>query len=501
MLGGVYFAIARQGLTSKAFGTIVVCLAVAVAVAGLTILLSIYVAWRVSKEDEKFALARNFGIALSALGGTNFQGADLTNATFSGALLKNTNFADSRKQKTNLTRVCWKDAKKLNRAQVGDSILADRKVRELLTTGNGINQNFERANLRGANLKNAQLNGANLKRADLGEAILVNADLQNANLTEVQAIATDFTGAYLTGACIEAWNIDRSTCLKEVNCNFIFQLEQPNAKGSRERRPHDVDRFFAEGDFEKLYQEAIDLIEILLKDGMKNGEAFRLALADVMQTHPEITPDSIQKIERKGDDALVTFAIPEDVEVDKGKIERDLQQAYARIQQLEGKVDELQTLRAADVKDIALAALKQQNIFYQIAGDQAMTDSKTNNFNAPMSGVIGSDNAQVINNTFNQINNANTTELLQLIAKLRETATTFPTETQDAILIDLEDIEAEVQKPEENRNPKKIRQRLTAILTAASVAASGVAGVTDFANTAIDLGTKLGIELQLPGTR
>lgn len=134
--------------------------------------------------------------------------------------------------------------------------------------------------------------------------------------------------------------------------------------------------------------------------------------------------------------------------------------------------------------------------------EQAMTESsKTNNFNAPMSGVIGSDNAQVSNNTFNQINNANTTELLQLIAKLRETATTFPEETQDAILIDLEDIEAEVQKPEENRNPKKIKQRLTAILTAASVAASGVAGVTDFANTAIDLGSKLGVELQLPGAR
>jgi hypothetical protein len=111
------------------------------------------------------------------------------------------------------------------------------------------------------------------------------------------------------------------------------------------------------------------------------------------------------------------------------------------------------------------------------------------------------DNNQISNHTFNQINNANTAELFQLITRLRETATTFPEETQEAILIDLEDIEAEVQKPEENRNPKKIKQRLMAILTAAGVAASGVAEVTDFANTAIDLGSKLGIELQLPGAR
>jgi internalin A len=131
--------------------------------------------------------------------------------------------------------------------------------------------------------------------------------------------------------------------------------------------------------------------------------------------------------------------------------------------------------------------------------EQTMTEpSKINNFNAPMSGVIGSDNAQVSHNSFNQVNNADTAELLQLIANLRHSAATLPPDTQDAILIDLEDVETEVQKPAAERNPKKLKQRLTAMLAAAGVAASGVAGATDFANTAIDLGSKLGIELQLP---
>ena len=452
------------------------------------------------EEKESTTSVRLAAINFTVMGGTSFCGADLTDAIFSGTLLRSTNLGSSCQQETNLVHVCWKDSKGLNRAQLVGSILADRTVRELLITGNGINQDFENANLRGANLKGAQLNGATLKRADLSGGILADADLQNANLTEVQAIATDFTGAYLTGACIEAWNIDRSTILKDVKCNFIFLREHQDEKGNRDRRPHDPDRTFAEEEFEKRYQEAINLIEILLKDGMRNSEAFRLALAEVMQSHAEITPELIQKIERKGDDALVTFAIPENAEIDKGKFERDLQQAYEKIKQLEGKVDELQSLRAADVKEITLAFAKQQNIFNQIAGDQTMTDSsKTNNFNAPVSaGAIG-DNAQVSNNTFNQINNASTAGLLQLITQLRETAITFPAETQDAILIDLEDIEAEIQKPENTRNPKKLKQRLIAILAAAGVAASSVSQVTDFASKAIDLGNKLGIELQLPG--
>lgn len=127
-----------------------------------------------------------------------------------------------------------------------------------------------------------------------------------------------------------------------------------------------------------------------------------------------------------------------------------------------------------------------------------MTD-QTNTFNAPVNaGAIGSGNT-ISHNTLNQINNANTAELLQLITQLRETAATFPAETQDAILIDLEDIEAEVQKPEADRNPKKLKQRLMAIAAAAGITASGVTQATEFATKFVDLSSKLGIELKLPG--
>jgi internalin A len=135
----------------------------------------------------------------------------------------------------------------------------------------------------------------------------------------------------------------------------------------------------------------------------------------------------------------------------------------------------------------------------KIMGDNVMGNKIVNqqNFNGPMSGVIASDNAQVSNNQFIQ-NNANTAELLQLITTLRQTATTFPKDIQDELTIDIDDVETELQKPEPDRNPTKLKKRLLALATAGALIASPIAGMTDFANTAIDLAGKLNIELPIP---
>jgi internalin A len=117
------------------------------------------------------------------------------------------------------------------------------------------------------------------------------------------------------------------------------------------------------------------------------------------------------------------------------------------------------------------------------------------NFNAPV-GVVANDNAQVTN--FTQNNNANTAELLQLITTLRQTATTFPKEIQDELTIDIDDVETELQKTEPDRNPTKLKKRLLALATAGTLIAAPIAGMTDFANTAIDLAGKIGIELPIP---
>jgi internalin A len=108
------------------------------------------------------------------------------------------------------------------------------------------------------------------------------------------------------------------------------------------------------------------------------------------------------------------------------------------------------------------------------------------------------DNASQQASNFTQTSGANINEILQLIGNLRQTAAQFPPEIRDDIIIDIDDVEAEIQKPEKERNIRKLRNRLIAILTAASVAAAPIAGMTDFANNVMEIGSKLNIELKLP---
>jgi internalin A len=150
-----------------------------------------------------------------------------------------------------------------------------------------------------------------------------------------------------------------------------------------------------------------------------------------------------------------------------------------------------------DVLDLAqrLANRPINNTATAEANAMADQSQRPQTFNGPV-GVVANDHAQVTN--FTQINNANTAELLQLIATMRQTAAQFPQEIQDDILIDIDDVEAEIKKSEANRNIPKIRKRLIAILAAVGVIFGSIASATDFANNAIDVGSKLGIELHLP---
>ncbi|WP_333414464.1 DUF4926 domain-containing protein [Microcoleus sp. MOSTC5] len=137
----------------------------------------------------------------------------------------------------------------------------------------------------------------------------------------------------------------------------------------------------------------------------------------------------------------------------------------------------------------------------KVGGDKVDNSQANNLENAKVSGVIGRDNAQVSNSQFNQNNNANTAEILKLISSMRETAEQFPEDIREGIIIDLEDVEAEIKKPESQWNKTKLNKRLTAIVAAVTAIAIPIAGMTDFADKAIDVSNKLGIELKLPSGR
>lgn len=394
-------------VTSLGVGSVAVTSAVTVAVAVTIILLSLYVAWRTDKGDEKFALARNLGIVIGAIGGTSFCGADLTAATFNGAMLRSTNFTSSRKKPTILTHTCWSNAKQLDHARTGDSILSNAIVRDLLVTGNGYKKSLSGANLYGVNLNGANLESANLESVNLSHATLRQSHLKDANLTKTLATGADFTEAYLTGACLEAWNIDHTTILKNIDCQFVFLLKEPNALGSRERRPHDPSKVFEKGDFEKLYRKIMTTVQILLRDGI-NLEAFSAAFQELMAENPEITCDSIQSVEKKDSDVLVTLQVP--VTTDKATIEKQFDDTYqARLEaQKNEALLESERRHNQDLKELALRQAENFDIsqilsnLTIIAGDRnTMTDNKNQGTTAGDGSLINTGTQTLSNSLIN----------------------------------------------------------------------------------------------------
>jgi len=137
-----------------------------------------------------------------------------------------------------------------------------------------------------------------------------------------------------------------------------------------------------------------------------------------------------------------------------------------------------------------------------INGDKVIGSKIDKQYNNNLQGAnIGnfanevSGNAQQTATNFTQTSGANIADILQLINNLRQTAEQFPSDIREELIIDVEDIETEIQKPEKERNFPKIRKRLLALVTAATVTFTAIAGMTDFANNVMEISNKLGIEL------
>ncbi|NES07427.1 MAG: CHAT domain-containing protein, partial [Okeania sp. SIO2F4] len=278
-----------------------------------------YLAKKILAEDKNNLFILKFAVAIGTIGGTCFRNANLTDVDFSHAILKSTNFRFA-----NATRTFWRQTKYLKFARVECTILEDIKIRELLITGWGKDQEYIAANLRGANLVSADLSNANLKLADLGEASLQTACLNNANLTEVLAIGTNFTTAQMSGTCLEGWNIDHTTILDNVESKYIYLLEEPKPEtDDRERRPSSG--YFREGDLTKLFQEVVNTVDLIFRNGV-DFKAFMSSFKQV-QVENEGIPMKIQGMENKGD-GVVVIKIDVPPETEKEKIHREFMQFY-----------------------------------------------------------------------------------------------------------------------------------------------------------------------------
>lgn len=394
-------------------------LALAFTLAGVFTLFSAYIGWYSLVGDEKYAWVRLISIAFAATGGTSFHGADLTDAYFTGAILKNTDF-----RKANLTRTRFYEAKKLDFARVDHPTLTNQGVLNLLVTGNGRRKSYAGANLKGANLIGADLKEANLKDADITEATFQGACLEWTNLTLAQAVGTNFTSAQMTGACVEAWNIESTTKLDNVDCRFIYLLENPKPEtDNRERRPSNGE--FKPGEFTKLFEEVLSTVDLIFRDGI-DWKAFVTAFKKV-QVENEGTELAIQSIENKGDGVVVVkVAVPDDA--DKEKIHSNFTQKYQLAlqaveekykSQLQAKDEQIVIYRqqSADMKEIvSLLANKPINV---------KVDNKVDNKNMTNS----NDSSRNIN-VGRDFNATGTINLGEISGAVTNTINELPTSTE-----------------------------------------------------------------------
>ncbi len=201
--------------------------------------------------------------------------------------------------------------------------------------------------------------------------------------------------------------------------------------------------------------------------------------------------------------------------LEKGKYDVECEKSYEKVN-VRGLIEdfpdysqqrERERISEIERPDRVDASSPQQIVYNVNLGDNKMNQdsSQTNNLQgANLSGINASqfkDNSQVSNNQFNQNNNANTAEIMKLISSMRETAMQFPEDIREGVMIDIEDVEIEVKKPENEWSKARLKKSLTAMIGAATAIAIPIAGMTDFASSAIDLGAKVGVKIELPSAR
>ncbi|MBC1256952.1 leucine-rich repeat domain-containing protein [Trichormus variabilis] len=203
--------------------------------------------------------------------------------------------------------------------------------------------------------------------------------------------------------------------------------------------------------------------------------------------HPTLDYQELLGLESMGETTIT---------IGKLKLKLDLRQLLDGYESLES--------RRKSQKDDPESDLVRINIYNNNhQGDfKPMTENK-NNFQGAQVGIVNignevKDKASQQVGDLTQTSGANINEIIQLINNLRQTVAQFPPASRDDIIIDIDDVEVEIQKPEKERNTPKLKKRLVALLTAASVAAAPIASVADFTNNVMELGSKLGIELIHP---
>lgn len=284
---------------------------------------------RVSLEGADFSSA-HFDAA--NLTGANLTGASLKLANFKGANLQGANLSDTDLRRTQTLKKADLKGVNFSRANLSQIDLFEANLSNaILEDAKLWHADLRKANFQRANFSGADLRGANLNIADCREA-----NLSNAILAGTQALATDFSNAIFTGACLEDWHTNSSTNLDGVVCDYIYRKFSSYPNHS-ERLPHSEK--FAPGEFTKLFQEIEDTIDLIFRNGI-NWQAFAIAFN---QVNTQIL-DSNEKGEiflreyKVLGDGLIALKVTTPPGAAKANLRDELIIAYEKIASLEGEL-------------------------------------------------------------------------------------------------------------------------------------------------------------------
>lgn len=443
----------------------------------------------------------------------NLSNADLSNANLSNANLSNANLSQANLSaayliETNLESADLSNANlesaDLSYANLSNADLINVNLRAAYLIG----ANLRFANLRFANLEFANLRSANLSRADLSNAhlssaYLIEVNFIDANLDGSQVLRANFSQAILTGACIADWQIGSSTILEEVECDYIFRTFDDGVYKFSSRLPVDPESKFAPGEFTQRFQiiaSALETIDITFTEGI-DWQAFFQAFQDLRASRPD-EDISIQGMERKGDAFIVRLEV--EAEADKAAIETEVKQRYAhQLAALEAQYEERLRLQGAHLEDarrtIELERQRNTEILGVIGIVAQNQGSKYDMRGAQFAGgfaetVQGNQVGGIINN-YGQ----NADDVVRLLTSLRQLSQAFPEDQKADILMELDDLEGDLSKPEK-QEPKRIGKRLQRLLAAGAAAATLAGGaatftgsVNDFTANVLELGEKIGL--------
>jgi uncharacterized protein YjbI with pentapeptide repeats len=264
----------------------------------LVVWIGTYIGKQSFKGNRKFAIVNSLSIDFSMIGGTNFFKANLTRANFTNAMLENTNF-----QGAILTQVYWKKSQNINRSRFDNSsYLQNFQIRQLVTTLEGQEQNFDRLNLHGINLQKANLQFASFINADLSQSNLQGADLFEAKMVQANLDQSNLSNAILTGSYIEDWGITRKTRLDNVKCDYIY-LKLPNEGDSdRNRMPPSEQDKFRENDFNIFITSVLDTLDLYHRDSINAGLAITI-LKGLTKEYP--VQFELVGLEKRGDEQFI----------------------------------------------------------------------------------------------------------------------------------------------------------------------------------------------------